>query len=120
MLPRRASSWTRQAPARSKARCACRRAGTSRWAPASQVKKPASEKRTLLKNCAIISALLCAGYLAWGVNQKNRDAIAGPQRDQAAKPSIQSAETELKTDAGFAIPRELVTAPSEINEDSSF
>lgn len=65
-----------------------RQTGTHPPKPARLASQGSGAHRTLLKNCAIITFLLCAICLTWRIYQNKAVEIARQQLEQNAKPSI--------------------------------
>lgn len=89
-------------------------AAARRPKPAVLTRRATSANRALLKNCAIITFLLCAIYLTWGVYQGRLEAIARQQQSPSANPSVKLAKAEPEPAAVFTPSRDLVAALSEV------
>ncbi|MBC8127590.1 MAG: serine/threonine protein kinase [Gloeobacteraceae cyanobacterium ES-bin-144] len=91
---------------------------SKRPTPTSHVRQPKADNWALLRNCAIITLLLCSSLFSWNVYQMKSQAIAQQLREQSAQSPSQLIEMELKTATGTHISQELATTPEVIQEST--
>ena len=87
--------------------------------PVKRTNRPASGAWSVLRNCAIITFLLCAIHLTWGVYQTKQESFARQQQEPPPEPVIRIVKAEPKPAARFTPSRSFEMASTAASRDST-